>query len=345
MVTLAKDVRGLVRGRRFRIGPGPWDDGDVDLVWQRHELFQTAGIDLADRLGVPSVLFAPATKVWEAARWGTARPGWAGAVERLGEAPSLRRADVVACGSPDVAEQVTRLGTPADRIVITPNGVDLDRFDGGDRTAGRAFAGLDPDDRRTVVGWVGSFRPFHDLDQLVDAARGVDGLHLLLVGDGTERDAIAARAREVGVSVSFTGTVGHDVLPDLLAAMDIAVVVTGRADTFHYSPLKLGEYLAAGLPVIAPDVASIRDRVADGKDAVLVPPGDVGALREAMRSLQDDDTRRSDLGRAAQALAARSFSWDHQLRRIDDHLAGRPTGGAARPRGGAPTAIVPPSHD
>lgn len=332
--TLAKDARGLVRGHRFRIGSGPWDDGEVDLVWQRHELFQTAGIDLAERLGVASVLFAPATKVWEAKRWGTTRPGWARVAERLGESPALRRADVVACGSPDVAEQVRRLGTPADRILITPNGVDLDRFDGGDRAAGRAAAGLAPDDPRTVVGWVGSFRPFHDLHQLVDAARDVEGLHLLLVGDGPERAAIEAGARAAGVSVTFTGTVGHDVLPDLLAAMDIAVVVTGSGDTFHYSPLKLGEYLAAGLPVVAPDVASIRDRVVDGKDVVLVPPGDVGALREVLRSLRDDPAGRSALGRAAQALAARSFSWDRQLRRISDHLAGRPDSpGSGRPAG------------
>lgn len=339
--TFGKDARHAVRGRRFEIGHGPWRDGTVELVWQRHELFQVAGLDLADRLGVPSVLFVPATKVWEAARWGTRRPGWGGLVERLGESPALRRAELVACGTDQVAEQVARLGVPADRLLVTPNGVDLDRFAVAERDEGRRRAGLTDD--RVVVGWVGSFRPFHDLDQLVDACAGIDGIHLLLVGDGAERPAVEARCRDLGVEATFTGTVGPDVLPHLLAAMDIAVVVTGSADTFHYSPLKLGEYLAAGRPVVAPAVPSISERVRDDREAVLVPPGDRDALRAAIQDLRDDPGRRQALGRAGRVAARRSFSWDQQLRRIDEHLGHHPSGRPYPP--GDTTTNVPPSRD
>ncbi len=66
---------------------------------------------------------------------------------------------------------------------------------------------------RFVVGWVGSFRPFHSLDRAVDAVAGMEGATLLLVGDGPERPAIEARARQRNVHLVCTGTVDHADLP------------------------------------------------------------------------------------------------------------------------------------
>ena len=104
-------------------------------------------------------------------------------------------------------------------------------------------------DGRFVVGWVGSFRRFHAIEQAIDAMVGIDGATLLLVGDGPERPRIETLARAQNVTAVFTGTVPHDELPLHLAAMDAALVVAGPDAPFHYSPLKLAEYLAAGLPV------------------------------------------------------------------------------------------------
>ncbi|MCB0976565.1 MAG: glycosyltransferase [Acidimicrobiales bacterium] len=318
--TFAKDVRALVRGRTFRVGAGPWDDAGVGLVWQRHELYQDAGLVLADRLGVPSVLFAPATKVWEARRWGTNRPGWGRLTERFGEAVAIRRATLVTCGSEQVAEQVVRLGADPERVIVTPNGVDVERFGGGRRAEGLRLAGLKEERDRLLVGWVGSFRSFHGLDLLVDGLRGVADVHLLLVGDGPERRRIERRCNDAGVPVTATGTITQQDLPDLLAAMDVAVVVADEADTFHYSPLKLGEYLAAGCAVIAPDVGPVSVRAGDGDGMLLVPPGDAAALGEAVALLRDDPARRRALGEAGRELADATFSWDSQLRRIGRHL-------------------------
>src|SRR5262249_54856930 len=158
-----------------------------------------------------------ATLVWERERWGNARPPWAGFVERVGEEPALRAADLVACGSTDVVEQVLRIGVPEARTIITPTGGDLALFEQvGDAAALRRELGLDG---RFVVGWVGSFRRFHAIEQVVDAMAGVGGATLLLVGDGPERPGIEARARARGVTAVFTGTVAHDRLPLHLAVM------------------------------------------------------------------------------------------------------------------------------
>jgi glycosyltransferase involved in cell wall biosynthesis len=184
--TARKDVREWRRARAFQVDPaGPWRDDDVACVWQRHELFHTAGPRLARTLGVPSILFVPAPLVWQARQWGVHRPGWSHLTEQVGERNPLRHADVVACGSDAVAEQVRRIGVDDRRIVITPTGADLELFRSlPDRDALRRRLGLDG---RFVVGWVGSFRRFHALDQAVDAVAGLDGATLFLVGDGPER--------------------------------------------------------------------------------------------------------------------------------------------------------------
>ncbi|MBX3285604.1 MAG: glycosyltransferase family 4 protein [Actinobacteria bacterium] len=316
--TLAKDVLRYRSARRFHVAPdGPWAGTHLDLVWQRHELFQTAGIDLARALHVPSVLFAPATAVWEAERWGTHRPGWGHLVERLGERPALTTADVVACGAPEVAEQAVRIGTDPERIVITPTGVDLDLFDpppdDAARQAERDRLGLAD---RFVVGWVGSFRPFHSLDRAVEAVAGVPDVALLLVGDGPERPAVEARARELGVHVVCTGTVAHADLPRHLSAMDVGLVLGPADGAFHYSPLKLAEYLAAGLPVVAPDVGTVTARLTDGVDALLVDPADPAALGAAVRALRAEPALRRRLSEAGRAAVAAHWSWDEQVRRV-----------------------------
>lgn len=323
--TAVKDVRARRRARTFRVPPaGPWAGHDLAFVWQRHELFHTAGLDLARELRVPSVLFVPAPLVWEARRWGVRRPGWERLAERVGERPSMQRADLVCAGTDAVAEQCVRIGADPDRVIVTPTGVDLEIFRaGGDGAAVRRRYGLDG---RFVVGWVGSFRRFHALDLVLDAVERMPSTTLLLIGDGPERPAIEAEARRRSIAVVATGTVPHGQLPDHLAAMDAAVVVAAHGETFHYSPLKLAEYLAAGLPVVAPRVAQVAERLHDGIDAILVPPGDPGALAGALRALEGDPALRARLGEGARRAAEANWSWDGIVRLVDDRL-----GGSARP--------------
>jgi glycosyltransferase involved in cell wall biosynthesis len=314
--TAFKDARAWDRARRFRVDPTPFADLDLAFVWQRHELFHKAGLDLARALRVPSVLFVPATHMWEARQWGVRRPGWHGVAERAGEAPALRRADVVACGTAVVAEQVERLGARADAIVVTPTGVDLDVFADADADAGagvRRRVGLAD---RFVVGWVGSFRRFHALEQAIDALAGVDDAALLLVGDGPERSRIEEYARRRDVALVCTGTVVHTELPPFLAAMDVALVLARADATFHYSPLKLAEYLAAGRAVVVPRVPQLVARLADGVDAVFVEPGDVADLAAALRRLHDEPALRARLGTAARLAAEGQWSWDHAVRQV-----------------------------
>ncbi|MEO7574032.1 MAG: glycosyltransferase [Acidimicrobiales bacterium] len=319
--TLFKDAREARRARGFEVSPeGPWTavQAELTFVWQRHELFHTAGIDLAEELRVPSVLFVPALIVWQAEQWGVRRPGWGRWLERTAERPALQRASLVACGTDVVAEHAARRGVPDDRLLVTPTGVDLALFGGSvDRSASRRSLGVDDDE--VVIGWAGSFRAFHQLDQLVHATAQIAGASLLLVGDGPERVRVEALAGALGVQARFTGVVPHEDLPRLLGAMDVGVVLARVDAPFHYSPLKVAEYLAAGLPVVVPTVAQLADRLQEGREAAFFPPGDVRALASVLRSLVIDPDRRLRLAAGARKVA-QDWAWDRQVARVRDRL-------------------------
>jgi len=317
---LAKDVRSALRAVRFachersrRRRPG----ADVPFVWQHHDLFQFAGLLMARRLGSPFVLFVDAPIVWEARRWGVTRPGWGGALERVAERPLLRRADAVLCVSSAVADASIHRGARPERVLVTPctASVPQPAPDGG---SVRRTHGIEDD---FVIGWVGSFRAFHALDLLVDAVADVElgGARpvLLLVGDGPDRDRILGLCAERGLGVVAPGSVPHDEVFAYIAAFDCAVLTAPADGDFHYSPLKLKEYLAMGVPVVAPDVGEMHAVLRDGEDAYLYPPGDVKAVSARLELAASDPVRRAAIGRAGRATAERSFDIRDQLVALD----------------------------
>jgi glycosyltransferase involved in cell wall biosynthesis len=202
--------------------------------------------------------------------------------------------------------------------VITPTGSDPELFGARpDRDAARRRLGVDG---QFVVGWIGSFRKFHALEQAVDAVAGLDATILLLVGDGPERAGIERLARERKVRLVCTGTVAHDDIPEHLAAMDVGLVLASGERPFHYSPLKLAEYFAAGLPVVAPRAGGLAAQLHDGVDALLVKPGDHDELAAVLRRLRDDPAERERLGRAAGSVATQRWSWDRSAERVLEAL-------------------------
>jgi glycosyltransferase involved in cell wall biosynthesis len=319
-VTAYKDVRAFARGRRFR----RWVvhrrvEGQPAFVWSHHDLFQSAGVALARRLGVPLVQFVDALQVPEERGWGVKRPGWGKAVLRIGELPQLRAADVVACASDEVASAVLAAGIDRSKVVVAPNGVDLERYrpDVSGATV-REHLKLDG---ALVIGWSGSFRPFHGLPTLLRAVAETQASHpevaVLLVGDGQERPRTQSLAEELGLrNVRFTGTVPQEAMPAHLRAMDVAVLADDGRLEYHYSPLKLREYMAAGVPVVAPRIGEIDRSLIDGTDSLLVDPGNVRELADAFERLIDDAALRHRIAEAGRAKAVRDWSWDASVRKV-----------------------------
>jgi len=226
-------------------------------------------------------------------------------------------------------------GVPENRIRVTPNAVDVERFD-SDRISGagiRARYGLGGE---TVIGFAGSFTKWHGLDLLIEATAGLmaefPGLRLLLVGDGARRQASEALAAELGIAdrVVFTGKVPHAEMPEHMAAMDLGVM---PASNVYGSPMKVFEYMAMGRPAVAPRYRPLEEAIVDGEDGLLFTPGDGASLQNCLRAMVSDPAFRLRLGQAARAKVRSRHQWIHnaeaviQLAQANRRLqgCGRPT--------------------
>jgi glycosyltransferase involved in cell wall biosynthesis len=121
--------------------------------------------------------------------------------------------------------------------------------------------------------------------------------------------------------IVVTGQVAPaDVLPRLAAADVLVLPNTASAISERYtSPLKLFEYLTLGRPIVASDLPAIREVLADGRTALLVPPGDPRALAHALTRVATDDALAMRLGAAAAALAS-EYTWARRAERLERAL-------------------------
>jgi glycosyltransferase involved in cell wall biosynthesis len=204
-------------------------------------------------------------------------------------------------------------GIPAAKIVRLEWGADTDRFRPGLEAAAPYRRPA-----KTVAIFAGAFRSWHGAINLARAARSLAGrgdaaFGAVFVGDGPELAPV--RAEVAGLdNVVVTGPMPHDEMPACLAAADIGVAPfeigahRPLALGFYWSPLKIFEYMAAGLPVVAPNVDRIPSLVEDGREGVLYDPAAPGALAAAIERLADPGCRHA-LGLAARARAERDYSW------------------------------------
>lgn len=205
-------------------------------------------------------------------------------------------------------------GVPADKLHVVPNGVDPDAYDHVDRDAVRARLGFA---EACVIGFVGSFQPWHRVGLLVEALALLHeerAVRLLLLGDGPQRPAVLSAVRRLGLDrlVTAPGALAPEELPAHVAACDIGVV---PASNDYGQPMKLMDYAAAGLPAVAPDLAPVREIVQDGVTGVLFPPEDVRSLSLALARLVRNPALRRAMGARARRIAE-DGSWRVRARQL-----------------------------
>lgn len=241
---------------------------------------------------------------------------------------ALRDATVAVCVSDPVAAWARRRSATPDRVHVVPNGVDVDRFR-STPTAERAGTPF-------TVGFVGTLKPWHGTETLLDAVARLaatgDDSRLLVVGDGPRAAALHDRADRLGIAerIEWTGAVHARAIPGHLARMDVAVAPYPGNDGGYCSPLKLFEYMAAGLPIVASRTGAVTGVLSDGHNGVLVAPDDSAALASALASLRSHASRRYALAAAARRSAVRSHTWQAAVERILSLAGvGAPAGAAA----------------
>jgi glycosyltransferase involved in cell wall biosynthesis len=207
----------------------------------------------------------------------------------------------------------------AAKVTVVANGVDPVRYRPLEAERETVRASLDLDDRE-LIGFVGSLKPWHGVPVLFDAVERLaperPRLSLLVVGDGPARESLEQRARSGALAgrIVLTGGVANADVPRYLSALDVAAAPFLPSDDFYFSPLKVVEAMAAGLPVVASRLAPIEAML--GGTGELVAAGDAAALAGGIRRLLDDPARAQTLGDAARRRAQTQLSWDRVAERI-----------------------------
>jgi len=281
--------------------------GPYDLVYERYSLWSLAAMEHAATAGIPGLLEVNAPLIEEQATYRGLHD--AGGADRVA-ARAFRAASVLLAVSTEVAAWLERRGAARDRVHVIPNGVDAERFRPDVRPAAPGTLGS------FTVGFVGSMKPWHGLDVLVEAFARLHGrapdARLLLVGDGPARAAACADllARGLAGVVHCTEAVPPLEVPGLLTSVDAAVAPYACANGFYFSPLKVYEYMAAGRAVVASRVGQLETVIQHDVNGLLCPPGDAVALAAALERLRCEPAVRARLGRAARATVLDNHTWD-----------------------------------
>jgi glycosyltransferase involved in cell wall biosynthesis len=299
---LCLDANDDLRGQLRRHGP-------FDLVYERYSLWSCVGMEYARDRGAVGVLEVNAPLVEEHARY-----------RELVHAEEARQvaerafgaARVLTAVSSGVAEYLNRHKSARGRVHVVPNGVNPRRFSPEVAASRPAAPGM------FTVGFCGNLKPWHGIAELMEAfarlhARRSES-RLLVVGEGPERETI--ERKRLGEAVEMTGRVSADEVPELLRSMDVATVPYPVMADFYFSPLKLYEYMAAGVAVVGSRIGQVAEVLSDGVSGVLCPPGDVGALEEALERLMLDRGMRERLAKAAREEVLRRYTWDAVVARV-----------------------------
>ena len=274
--------------------------GGYDLVYERYSLFST----VIAECGVPGILEVNAPLIDEQ-RTHRMLVDEQAADAALQE--QVQAALATICVSDPVRDWVIAR-TEGTRVFTVPNGVNVHRITPQPESPGAP-----------VVTFVGTLKPWHGVDVLLRArAQAHKDWKLRIIGDGPMRAELDDLARSLGIDVDFRGAVAPEAIPQHMAGTAIGVAPYPAMDTDsdqYFSPLKVYEYMAAGLPVVASRVGQLPEIM--GESAYLVPPSDPEALAEALDALVANPVERARVGSDNRRQAEREHSWtgtvDHIL--------------------------------
>ena len=314
---VAELAYNLVAGWRLRAwlrrNPG------VDFIYERYSLFMFESIRIARKRGIPIIL-----EVNDSATVERVRPLFFQKLAMAIEGWALRNASGLVFVSGVFRDRARSAHGAIAPAIVTPNAANIDKFTftPAQREGTRARLGLEG---HVVCGYLGAFVPWHAIDAFVhriaDQLAEVPHLKLLLVGDGATYPALRefVDARALGSQVVLTGRVPHDEVPGLLAAMDMAILPSAGDYT---SPVKLFEFMACGIPPVAPDFEPIREVLVEDQTGWMFKAGDIDAAVARVLAHSKDVAGLARVGANARAYVAANRQWRHNISDLlDFHTA------------------------
>jgi len=284
-----------------------------------------AALRVGKRLGIPVLYEIRA--FWEDAAVGNGTGRERSAryyLTRTLETRAVKAADAVAVICEGLRRDLTARGVDPDKIIVSPNGVDLDLF--GDPlprdAALAARLGLGEGD--AVIGFIGSFYDYEGIDDLIAAmpalAAAQPRARLLLVGGGPMEDALKAQAAASSAAdrIHFVGRVPHSQVELYYSLIDILAYPRKRMRlTDLVTPLKPLEAMAQGKLVAASDVGGHRELIEDGVTGTLFAPDDPAAIAAALADLLGRRDLWNDRRRTARLFVETHRNWSSNILRYE----------------------------
>jgi len=285
-----------------------------DVIMERYYNFGGEGIATARTRGVPSLLEVNSPVVDHPGSLKAAldaamvvRP-----LKRYREA-MVRDATALVAPTPEIVPAFARA-----RTELVSWGANVEAFSPARRDpAARKALGV-PEGAVAVL-FSGSFRPWHGVHVLEDAARRLRhraDVFFVLAGGHEAREGDGYRGRRLGA-------VPYDAMPAVVAACDIGVAPYDTARLpqmrlgFFWSPLKIFEYMASGLPTVTVDRHPLEEVVRDGEEGLHVTEADPTALAAAIERLAGDEPLRRRLGANARRRVVERYSWDAHCAQLE----------------------------
>ena len=289
--------------------------GEYDFIYERYSLWHTGGLSWTRKRGVPFILEVNSPLPREASEYRSlANQALAQGIAQL----LLREADGIVCVSEEVAAWVAELRGHREEVWVVPNGVDERMFAPRPESRPEPL----PPPGVPLIGFCGSFRPWHGVMELLDAfrlvRRDVPNAELVCVGDGPLRGPFEEKARDLGLAdvVHLPGQLPQDRVSAYLGGATVAVAPYPVIEDYYFSPLKLYEFMALGLPVVASSIGQIPLVVRPGEYGWLSEPGSPESLAENLLKVLRDPAGGVRMGRAARQWILSEATWNHRVGQI-----------------------------
>ena len=251
-------------------------------------------------------------------------PGWKIEIYSMLEKRLFDLADKIVTVTDNLRNYLVReYSLSPSKIQVIPNGTNVDIFHPMDKKRSREK--LDIPLESTVLCFVGSLRPWHGVENIIEILpeliNRIPDLRLMVVGDGPLMKTLKqqVKALSIGQRVIFTGKIRREKVPLYINNSDICVAPfdSERNKVTGLSPLKVFDYMACGKPIIATDVGGLGKLIEKYSVGIVISPGNPVELAEAILHLTSDKELQEKLGRAGREIAVGKFSWQEISRKVE----------------------------
>ena len=306
--TLTASINAFIRGLKIL------RKQDIDVIYERHHIFDT-GIILAKLFNIPCISEVNGILIDEAKVSGSYGAGLQ-RITLLIERLSFAWTTKIIAVSPMIKDQlINKYNTDVRKIEVIQNGANTDLFKPID-----ARKELNLNENWNYVGFSGSFKQWHGIDDLVRSAplilKEVENTKFLLVGDGELKEQTVQMVNDLNLTGNFIfiDRVPYEEVPKYVNAFDVCVILKNK--DIPGSPLKLWEYMACRKPVIATNTEDFRV-LEEYNAGILVDPEKPEEVADAIITLLKNKDLREEMGENGRKYVVENRSWETVAREVE----------------------------